>query len=184
MGQKRFFPKLRIIATIFSENMIIYSIRKLKIISNQICLRRILLRRYLSRTIWKKTSDFCGIECSVVRRNASPKGDPFQSSAWIYVISYFLKNPKSLNEFNKKFDAKKLNAPSVEEFTQENAMNISSTHSHVSSSAQNQASDLPTSARKRSARKRSASPRVAYESFEPLVGQPRLNDKIAFQVEF
>ena len=100
------------------------------------------------------------------------------------MISYFLKNPKSLNEFNKKFDAKKLNAPSAEEFTQENAMNTSSTHSHVSSSAQNQASDLPTSARKRSARKRSASPRVAYESFEPLVGQPRLNDKIAFQVEF
>jgi hypothetical protein len=92
-----------------------------------------------------------------------------------------------LNGFNKRFDNKKLNAPNAEEFLNDtSSVNTSSSHSHKSTSTRNQVNkeqekfEIDVTLNK--SRKRSASPKINYENFEPLVGAPRLNDKIAFQV--
>jgi protein required for attachment to host cells len=90
-----------------------------------------------------------------------------------------------LSGFNKRFDNRKLNAPNAEEFSNDqNSANTSSSHSNKSTSTKNKEQEkheIKETTTKES-RKRSASPKIAYEKFEPLIGLPRLNDKIAFQV--
>ena len=92
-----------------------------------------------------------------------------------------------MNGFNKRFDNKKLNAPNAEEFINDtSSVNTSSSHSHKSTSTRNQVNKeeekFGIDVTLNKSRKRSASPKIDYENFEPLVGAPRLNDKIAFQV--
>lgn len=92
-----------------------------------------------------------------------------------------------MNGFNKRFDNKKLNAPNAEEFINDtSSVNTSSSHSHKSTSTRNQVNKeqekFGIDVTLNKSRKRSASPKIDYEKFEPLVGAPRLNDKIAFQV--
>jgi len=117
----------------------------------------------------------------------------------LYLITHYIagnsffkffnsKNPKSLSSFNKRFDSKKLNAPNSEEFLNDtSSVNTSSSHSHKSTSTKNQVNKeqekfVENNHVLKENRKRSASPKINFESFEPLVGLPRLNDKIAFQV--
>jgi len=102
-----------------------------------------------------------------------------QLKAKISNESYLVTNPSNLNEFNKKFNAKKLN--SAYEF------NTSSSHSQASSSVLGKASHpsemeefVESSFSKKN--KRPTSPAISYEKCVPLIGQPRLNDKIAFQI--
>jgi len=89
-----------------------------------------------------------------------------------------------LSSFNKRFDHRKLNAPNAEEFSNDhNSANTSSSHSNKSTSTkikEQEKHEVKETAKE--SRKRSASPKIAYEKFEPLIGLPRLNDKIAFQV--
>lgn len=79
----------------------------------------------------------------------------------IKLILLYFKNPKTLNEFKKVFDQTKLNAPvdygyDVEPSQSKPIKNSSDENKHK--------------------------PKVNYEKYEPLVGIPNINDKIAFQV--
>ena len=95
-------------------------------------------------------------------------------------------------DFKIKFNQKKLNAPPVEEFSEvkldknTNAESsaddsFSSSSSYTSTSTNNDNTENKEKGGKRKSR-RSRSPKVDYEKLESLVGQPRLEDKLAFQV--
>jgi hypothetical protein len=117
--------------------------------------------------------------------------------------SFQIENTKDLANFKKVFNQTKLNAPNPEEFKNKytahetnnkdvDSQNLdTSTSSNTSSSTSTTTSmtscdvndDNKTKSKKRS-KKRSPSPQIDYDSFEPLKGQPRLNDRIAFQVTY
>lgn len=86
-----------------------------------------------------------------------------------YNRSYYIKNVKNLNEFKKTFNEEKLNAPQSEKLIDK--------------------SDYPKKSSKKSFQaklsqkpKSSSVPKINYDKFENLIGSPRLNDKIAFQI--
>lgn len=99
-------------------------------------------------------------------------------------------NPKSLADFKKVFNQTKLNAPAAEEFTskqnevsnlkqQECDDKLNTSTSSVSSNTDNESK---TNKGDRYRKRRSPSPMIDYDKYEPLVGAPRLNDRIAFQI--
>jgi len=113
------------------------------------------------------------------------------------------KNPKNLNDFKKMFNQAKLNAPTAEEFMEPlieknesemlNSTTASSscnTSSASSSSADSQSSQNESNGEKkedktkRKSRRRSASPKFDYEKLENLSGAPRIDDRVAFQVNY
>lgn len=82
-----------------------------------------------------------------------------------------------MGEFKKVFNEKKLNAPKAENFAAEE----SKIEGEVALKEELVSSPLPSGSPRKP--KRSPSPKVDYEKLVPLVGAPRLGDKIAFQVD-
>lgn len=86
-----------------------------------------------------------------------------------------MQNPKDLQTFKKVFNQTKLNAPNPEEFMSgesraELIEEQTLEHDDVEKSKQNEIRSPRT-------------PKPDYSNFEPLNGAPRVNDKIAFQVD-
>lgn len=112
-----------------------------------------------------------------------------QIDAVSYNRSYLIKNTKNLNDFKKTFNEEKLNAPKAEQFadiseypvknTKKNSKKImnSSTTSTSSSLSNNDGNKSPKNSRKSPSKEY-----FNYDSYQSLIGAPRLNDKIAFQI--
>jgi hypothetical protein len=100
--------------------------------------------------------------------------------------SYLVTNPKTLIGFKSQFNEKKLNAPPADQFSYSSSNNNNNTDDRDASQNSSFTNEVKATNWSKnllkSPRKRSVSPQDVYESFEPLVGQPRLNDKIAFQI--
>lgn len=76
-----------------------------------------------------------------------------------------------MNDFKKTFNEEKLNAPQSEEFMDKSEYPTKSSKKNSQSPS------------KRNQRPKSPSiPKICYDKFENLIGAPRLNDKVAFQV--
>jgi len=103
-----------------------------------------------------------------------------------YNESYLAVNPKNLNDFKVKFDQKKLNAPPAEEFSESQVEKNISESSDDSFSSSNTSTNNDSDTKQKSGGKRrnrrSRSPKIDYDNLQPLVGQPRLDDKLAFQI--
>lgn len=114
-----------------------------------------------------------------------------------YNRSYFIKNTKDLIDFKKTFNEAKLNAPKSEEFSEKNDYsktnqntNLNASSMDTSSSTENfetcekENEEVKTNKKKNFKPKSpiNTSVKVDYEKLQNLVGAPRLNDKIAFQI--
>lgn len=112
-----------------------------------------------------------------------------QLDAVSYNRSYFVKNTKNLIEFKKTFNEEKLNAPQSEEFADRSE--YPSTHKVSKKSKNNTEKLMNTSTdstsdvknKRDNQRKKSPSPaKINYDNYQSLVGAPRVDDKIAFQI--
>lgn len=101
--------------------------------------------------------------------------------------SYYIQTAKDLTEFKKVFNQSKLNAPKNELPKSQSNSNLNVKESNKSK----QCNSHPASAEKKKPekqqRKKSQSPppspkKIDYNKFESLIGAPRVNDKLAFQI--
>jgi len=123
----------------------------------------------------------------VVSVNRSGKNNKYyepskeeQIDATSYNRSYYVKNTKNLQEFKRTFNEEKLNAPEAEEFADNSEYPLTNKSSKKSNKKQLNTSTDSSSSEKSSPRKSEA--KMNYEALEKLIGAPRVNDQIAFQI--
>lgn len=115
-----------------------------------------------------------------------------QLDAVSYNRSYLIKNTKNLNDFKKTFNEGKLNAPQAEQFadiseyplknTKKNTKKIEKLNSSTSSRSSSSSSISDNIKSPKNSRKSPLRDLVNYDEYQSLLGSPRLNDKIAFQI--
>lgn len=100
-----------------------------------------------------------------------------------YNRSYFIKNTKNVIDFKKTFNEEKLNAPQSEEFADRSTYPSKKATKNLNTTTESTCSES-TSPTKRTQKAKSPSKinKIDYGSFQNLVGAPRIDDKIAFQI--
>lgn len=103
-----------------------------------------------------------------------------------YNRSYFIKNTKNVIDFKKTFNEEKLNAPQSEEFADNSTYPTEKvnkkSNKQLNTSTDSTSSENSSPSKKRDSKSPSKVNKIDYDKLQSLVGAPRVNDQVAFQI--